>query len=92
MGSFGIRFDERLLFALFSAIKVPFLLLTCFAMTLPLFLVVNTLLGLRTDVPDVVRHPGRSGRPGADPDRAAPIPCCGTHRRETIMPRSCSIC
>jgi len=55
MGSFGISFDRRLLLALFSAIKVPLLLLVCFAMTLPLFLVVNTLIGLRSDVGDVVR-------------------------------------
>jgi len=55
MGSFGIRFDERILMALFSAIKVPLLLLVCFAMTLPIFLVINTLLGLRSDVAEVIR-------------------------------------
>jgi len=51
MGSF----DQRLLMALFAAIKVPFLLLVCFGLTLPLFLVLNTLLGLRSDLGDVVR-------------------------------------
>lgn len=55
MGSFGAGFDERLLLALFSGVKVPMLLLVCFLMTLPIFLVLNSLLGLRSDLPDVVR-------------------------------------
>lgn len=55
MGSFGARSDGHILLAVFAAIKVPLLLLVCFLLTLPIFLVLNTLRGLRADLGDVVR-------------------------------------
>src|SRR5262249_33228681 len=39
----------------FSAIKVPFLIMTTFMLSMPSFYVMNTLLGLRNDFPSVVR-------------------------------------
>ena len=49
MGSFGGVFGERFLQVVFSAVKVPLLLMGTFALSLPSFFVVNTLLGLRSD-------------------------------------------
>ncbi|MGB2866145.1 MAG: hypothetical protein WBC05_22620 [Sedimentisphaerales bacterium] len=49
MGSFGGVFGERFWQVVFSAVKVPFLLMGTFALSLPSFFVVNTLFGLRSD-------------------------------------------
>ncbi len=49
MGSFGGVFGERFWQVVFSAVKVPLLLLGTFALSLPNFFVVNTLFGLRSD-------------------------------------------
>ena len=49
MGSFGGVFGERLWQVIFSAVKVPFLLLATFILSLPSFFVLNTLFGLRSD-------------------------------------------
>ena len=49
MGAFGGFAGQRLLQVLFSAMKVPLLILASFALTLPSFFVLNTLLGLRHD-------------------------------------------
>jgi hypothetical protein len=50
MGSFGGAFvGDRWLQMLYSALKVPLLLLTAFALCLPSFYVVNALLGLQRD-------------------------------------------
>jgi hypothetical protein len=49
MGSFGGVFGERFWQVVFSAIKVPFLLMATFGLSLPSFFVVNTLFGLRSD-------------------------------------------
>ena len=49
MGSFGGVFGERFLQVVFSAVKVPLLLMGTFALSLPSFFVVNTLFGLRSD-------------------------------------------
>lgn len=49
MGSFGGVFGERFLQVVYSAVKVPFLLMGTFALSLPSFFVVNTLFGLRSD-------------------------------------------
>lgn len=51
MGSYG----GRPLQAAYSASKVPFLLLVTFALSLPSFFVLNTLLGLRADFAAAVR-------------------------------------
>jgi hypothetical protein len=45
----------RLLQVVYSAVKVPILLLVTFGLSLPSFFVVNTLFGLRDDFPRVVR-------------------------------------
>jgi hypothetical protein len=50
MGSLTGLHDGRQLQLLFSAIKVPILLLVTFAISLPSFAVINTLLGLRADL------------------------------------------
>jgi hypothetical protein len=55
MGTFGGLAGYRLWQLLFSAVKVPFLIVTTFALSLPSFYVVNTLLGLRDDFRRVVR-------------------------------------
>ena len=55
MGTYGGIGGQRIWQVGYSAIKVPFLLITTFALSLPSFLVVNTLLGLRNDFPSVVR-------------------------------------
>ncbi len=55
MGSFGGPDGWRLRQAVYSAIKVPFLLITTFLLSLPSFFVINTLFGLRDDFARVVR-------------------------------------
>jgi hypothetical protein len=55
MGSFGGVSDGAALQMLYSAIKVPLLLLATFALSLPSFYVVNSLLGLRRDFGEAVR-------------------------------------
>jgi hypothetical protein len=55
MGTFGGNAHPRLLQMLFSAIKVPLLLLATFSLSLPSYFVLNTLLGLRNDVGDAIR-------------------------------------
>jgi hypothetical protein len=49
MGSFGGIVGERALQVLYSALKVPMLLLVTFLISLPSFFVINTLMGLRQD-------------------------------------------
>lgn len=55
MGTFGGVTGERALQVASSALKVPLLFLTTFALCLPAFFVVNTLLGLRADFGRVLR-------------------------------------
>ena len=55
MGSFGGVGGERALQPLYSAAKVPLLLLVTFALSLPSFFILNTLLGVRDDFPTVLR-------------------------------------
>lgn len=55
MGTFGGHAHPRLLQMLFSAIKVPLLLLASFGLSLPSYFVLNALLGLREDVGDAIR-------------------------------------
>jgi hypothetical protein len=55
MGTFGGLAGQRLLQVVFSAVKVPLLLLVTFAVCLPSFFVLNTLLGLRDDFVLAVR-------------------------------------
>jgi len=55
MGSFGGVSDGAALQMVYAAIKVPLLLLATFALSLPSFYVVNSLLGLRRDFGDAVR-------------------------------------
>jgi len=55
MGSYGGMSGSRSWQIVFSAVKVPFLLIATFLLSLPSFFVVNTLLGLRGDFPRVVR-------------------------------------
>lgn len=55
MGSFSGVLGERLWQVLFSAVKVPLLLLATFAISLPSFFVLNTLFGLRDDFAEAVR-------------------------------------
>ena len=55
MGSYGATSGLRIWQAVYSAVKVPFLLITTFLLSLPSFFVLNTLLGLRDDFPRVVR-------------------------------------
>lgn len=50
MGSFGGLGPDRLRQILFSALKMPLLLLASFAISLPSFFVVNNLLGLGGDI------------------------------------------
>ncbi len=49
MGTFGGFSGERLWQVLYSAAKVPLLLLVSFVLSLPTFFVINTLFGLRED-------------------------------------------
>jgi hypothetical protein len=55
MGCFGGVGGSRALQPLYSAVKVPLLLLATFALSLPSFFVLNTLLGVREDFPRVLR-------------------------------------
>jgi hypothetical protein len=55
MGSYGGINGWRLRQAVYSAVKVPFLLFTTFLLSLPSFFVLNTLFGLRDDFARVVR-------------------------------------
>lgn len=55
MGTFGGVTGERALQVASSALKVPLLFLTTLGLCLPVFFVVNTLLGLRGDFPRALR-------------------------------------
>ncbi len=55
MGSFGGFADGRILQAVYSALKVPLLLIVTFALSLPCFFILNTLWGLRSDFSMVLR-------------------------------------
>lgn len=55
MGTFGGVTPDRFEQMLYSAAKVPFLLGVTFALSLPSFFVINTLIGLRDDFGQVVR-------------------------------------
>jgi hypothetical protein len=55
MGSFGGVTGGRGLQVLYSAVKVPLLLVVTFALSLPSYFVLNTLLGVRDDFGDVLR-------------------------------------
>ena len=55
MGGFGGIGGQRALQPVYSAVKVPLLLLVTFALSLPSFFVLNTLLGVRDDFPHVLR-------------------------------------
>lgn len=55
MGTFGGIDPSRFLQMAYSAVKVPVLLFTTFALSLPFFFVVNTLMGLRDDFGDSIR-------------------------------------
>ena len=54
MGTFGGITGERLFQIVYSALKVPLLLLVTFSVALPSFFVLNTLLGVRSDFPMVL--------------------------------------
>jgi len=54
MGTFGGLAGDRLLQVLYSALKVPLLLLFTFLVSLPSFFVLNTLFGVRSDFPAVL--------------------------------------
>lgn len=55
MGSFGGWGADRPLQVVYSALKVPLLLLGTFVLALPSFFVLNTLAGLRDDFPEALR-------------------------------------
>lgn len=55
MGSFGGVLGDRHWQVVISALKVPLLLFATFAISLPSFFVLNTLLGVRSDFPAVMR-------------------------------------
>jgi hypothetical protein len=55
MGSYGGMSGLRFWQAVYSAVKVPLLMISTFLLSLPSFFVLNTLLGLRDDFPRVVR-------------------------------------
>jgi len=55
MGAYGGSAGPRVWQVVYSAVKVPFLLTTTFLLSLPSFVVINTLLGLRSDLARVVR-------------------------------------
>lgn len=55
MGTYGGIDDQRMWQVVYSAAKVPFLLIATFGLSLPSFFVINTLLGLRGDFARVVR-------------------------------------
>lgn len=49
MGAYGGFAGDRALQVVYSAIKVPLLLIVTFTITLPSFFILNTILGLRSD-------------------------------------------
>jgi hypothetical protein len=55
MGTFGGIRGGRALQVMYSAVKVPLLLLVTFGLSLPSFFVLNTILGVRSDFPQVLR-------------------------------------
>jgi hypothetical protein len=55
MGAYGGVLGDRWKQVLFSATKVPFLLLATFVVSLPTFFVISTLLGVRGDFAESVR-------------------------------------
>ena len=55
MGSFGGVTGPRALQPVYSGVKVPLLLTVTFALSLPSFFVLNTVLGVRDDFPHVLR-------------------------------------
>jgi hypothetical protein len=55
MGTFGGIRGGRALQVVYSAVKVPLLLLVTFGLSLPSFFVLNTILGVRPDFPQVLR-------------------------------------
>jgi hypothetical protein len=55
MGTFGGLTGDRPLQVLYSACKVPLLLLGTFLLSLPSFAVINTLFGLRRDLGEAIR-------------------------------------
>ncbi len=55
MGSYGGWGAGRIVQVVYSAVKVPFLLLATFAISLPSFFVLNTLAGLRADFARALR-------------------------------------
>jgi hypothetical protein len=55
MGTYGGVAGPRVWQVVYSAVKVPFLLLATFLISLPSFFVMNTLLGLRSDFAYVLR-------------------------------------
>jgi hypothetical protein len=55
MGTFGGVHGQRALQPLYSGLKVPMLLLVTFAVSLPSFFVLNTILGVREDFGQVMR-------------------------------------
>ncbi len=54
MGAFGAVSGQRALQPVYSALKVPILLLVTFALSLPSFFVMNSLAGLRNDFRQVL--------------------------------------
>lgn len=55
MGSYALIFGGRILQVVYSAVKVPMLLLVTSGLSLPSFFVVNSLYGLRSDFGRVLR-------------------------------------
>ena len=55
MGGYSVIFGQRWLQSLYSAIKVPLLLLATFGLGLPFYFVLNSLLGLRDDFAESLR-------------------------------------
>ena len=55
MGTFGGISGERLLQVVYSAVKVPLLLLATFVLSLPSFFVLNTLFGVAEDFAESLR-------------------------------------
>jgi hypothetical protein len=55
MGTYGGLGGTRVLQPVYSGLKVPMLLLVTFVLSIPSFYVLNMLLGLGADFPDVVR-------------------------------------
>lgn len=55
MGSYGGIFNGRAWQIVYSAVKVPLLILATFALSVPSFAVISTLLGLRRDLGEAMR-------------------------------------